>query len=35
VPLPFACIPGPLVVVTVTAFNVRIGGGGTVTVLLI
>jgi hypothetical protein len=35
VPLPFACIPGPLVVVTVTAFNVRIGGGGTVTVLVI
>src|SRR4029450_7703269 len=34
-PVPFACIPGPLVVVTVPAFNVRIGGGGTVTVLLI
>ena len=32
-PVPFACIPGPLVVVTVTAFKVRIGGGGTITVL--
>ena len=35
VPFPFACMPGPLVVVTVTAFKVRIGGGGTVTVLVI
>jgi hypothetical protein len=35
VPFPFACIPGPLAVVIVTAFNVRIGGGGTVTVLVI
>jgi hypothetical protein len=34
-PVPFACIPGPLVVVTVTSFKVRSGGGGTVTVLVI
>jgi hypothetical protein len=34
-PFPFACIPGPIDVVMVTVFNVRIGGGGTVTVFVI
>ncbi len=34
-PVPFACIPGLLVVVTVTSFKVSNGGGGTVTVPVI
>ena len=34
-PLPFACIPGPLDVVIVTSFKSKIGGGGTLTVLVI
>jgi hypothetical protein len=35
VPFPFACMPGPLAVVTVTESNVRVDGGGTTTVLVI